>query len=259
LHQIRPHRGQLVISDEIRTWLKDSPMQQVKRSYVQDPYSFRCIPQVHGAVYDTVLHVKHVVETEINSVTDNPTIFSDAGLVLSGGNFHGQPLAMTSDFLAVALAELGSIAERRTYKLISGTRGLPAFLTENPGLNSGLMIPQYTAASIVSRNKQLCMPCSVDTIDSSNGQEDHVSMGANAVVRTWDLLQNVQSVLAIELITAAQALDLRRPERSSEQIEKFVLDFRKHVVHLQEDRELWQDIQAATQFVVSRLCAANQT
>lgn len=258
LHTIRPHQGQLAISSAIRKLLEDSPMQKVKRAYVQDPYSFRCIPQVHGAIYDTVEYVKQVVETEINSVTDNPTVFEEENLVLSGGNFHGQPLAMTSDFLAVALAELGSISERRTYKLISGTRDLPAFLTENPGLNSGMMIPQYTAASIVSRNKQLCMPCSVDTIDSSNGQEDHVSMGANAVVRTWEVLNNVQRILAIELMNAAQALELRRPERSSEQIEKFVLDFRKHVSHLQEDRELWQDIQFATHFVVASLCTAKQ-
>jgi histidine ammonia-lyase len=251
LHQIRPHAGQITVSNRIRHLLKGSAMQMLTRPYVQDPYSFRCIPQVHGAIRDTLDHVTHVVETEINSVTDNPTIFPDEGLVVSGGNFHGQPLAMALDFLAVALAELGSISERRTYKLISGTRGLPAFLTAEPGLNSGMMIPQYAAASIVSRNKQLATPCSVDTIDSSNGQEDHVSMGANAAVRTMEVLENVERVMAIELLCACQALEFRRPEHSSEHIENFVLAFRKHVAPLKEDRELYRDIESAIAFIRS--------
>ncbi len=249
LHRVRPHAGQVIVSNRIRRILAGSEMQTQKRPYVQDPYSFRCIPQVHGAILDTIHHIEHVVCTEVNSVTDNPTIFPDEHKVLSGGNFHGQPLAMAMDFLAVSLAELGSISERRTYKLISGTRGLPPFLCKNPGLNSGFMIPQYTAASIASRNKQLAVPCSTDTIDSSNGQEDHVSMGANAAVRTWEIAENVERLLAIELMNAAQAFEFRRPERSGKIIEKLLLDFRKVVANLDDDRELYRDIEAAVRFV----------
>ncbi len=259
LHLVRPHAGQIAVSNRMRHLLSGSTMQQVSREYVQDPYSFRCIPQVHGAILDTIDHARNVVETEINRVTDNPTIFPDEELVISGGNFHGQPLAMVLDFLAVALAELGSISERRVFKLISGTRGLPPFLAAEPGLNSGLMIPQYTAASIVSRNKQLAVPCSVDTIDSSNGQEDHVSMGANAAVRTYEVLHKTERVLAIELISASQALEFRRPERSSEHIEKFVLAFRESVAPLDKDRELYKDIDKAIGFIRSYLLKDERT
>ena len=187
--------------------MKGSAIAKQKKSHVQDPYSFRCIPQVHGASRDAIAYVEGVVERELESVTDNPTVFDDEDLVVSAGNFHGQPLALALDFLAIATAEIGSISERRTYKLIGGQRGLPAFLVAEPGLNSGFMIPQYTSASLVSANKQRCMPNSVDTIDSSNGQEDHVSMGAAAAIKTWSVVQDVERILAIELFTAAQALD----------------------------------------------------
>src|SRR5664279_3546157 len=183
IHKIRPHKGQVTTAAVFRKMLKGSQIISRKKAHVQDPYSFRCIPQVHGASKDAIDYAKQVILTEINSVTDNPTIFPDEDLIVSGGNFHGQPLALIFDYLAIALAELGSISERRVYRLISGQRDLPEFLVVNPGLNSGFMIPQYTAASIVSQNKQLCTPSSVDSVSSSNGQEDHVSMGANAATK----------------------------------------------------------------------------
>jgi histidine ammonia-lyase len=192
LHTIRPHNGQLETAQNIRVLLEGSEIVAQEKKHVQDPYSFRCVPQVHGASKDTLNYVKSVVETEMNSVTDNPTVFLDEDLILSGGNFHGQPLALVMDFLAIALAEIGSISERRVYRLISGERGLPPFLVANPGLNSGFMIPQYTAASIVSQNKQLCTPASVDSISSSNEQEDHVSMGANAATKLLRVVANVK-------------------------------------------------------------------
>ncbi|HNP97829.1 MAG TPA: aromatic amino acid lyase, partial [Bacteroidia bacterium] len=217
--------------------------------HVQDPYSFRCIPQVHGASRDAINYVANVLLTEINSVTDNPTIFPDDDKIISAGNFHGQPLALAMDFLSIALAELGSISERRTYLLISGQRGLPPFLVANPGLNSGFMIPQYTAASIVSQNKQLCMPASVDSIVSSNGQEDHVSMGANAATKLFRVVDNVYSILAIELFSASQALEFRRPAKSSDLVEDFVAGFRKEVKFVEEDRVMYTDMQAAKEFL----------
>ena len=183
IHAIRPHKGQIDTANNIRKLLIGSELIERKKEHVQDPYSFRCIPQVHGASKDTFEYVGNVILTEINSVTDNPTVFPEEDEIISGGNFHGQPLALVLDFLAIALAELGNISERRIYQLISGLRGLPPFLVAEPGLNSGFMIPQYTAASIVSQNKQLCSPASVDSIVSSNGQEDHVSMGANAATK----------------------------------------------------------------------------
>ena len=202
----RPHPGQIETARNIRTLLEGSEFQQKEKTHVQDPYSFRCMPQVHGASKDSIMYVASVVEREINSVTDNPTIFMEDDLIISGGNFHGQPLALVMDFLSIALAELGSISERRTYRLISGDRGnIPEFLVANPGLNSGFMIPQYAAAAIVSKNKQLCTPCSVDSIPSSNEQEDHVSMGGNAATKTVKVAENVERILAIELMNAAQA------------------------------------------------------
>ena len=209
--------------------------------HVQDPYSFRCIPQVHGASYDAILNCSNIIETEINSVSDNPLIFPKEDLILSGGNFHGQPLALAFDFLSIAFSELASISERRLFLLISGQRGLPAFLTQNSGLNSGFMITQYTAASIVSQNKQLATPASVDSIVSSNGQEDHVSMGANAAVKCFQISNNLRKVLAIELMNAAQALDFRRPETSSQLIEKFHAEFRSVVPHLEKDRLMYPE------------------
>lgn len=183
VHQIRHHRGQIDTASQIRKLLENSELIQREKAHVQDPYSFRCIPQVHGASKDSVNYTAYVFSNEINAVTDNPTIFPDEDLIISAGNFHGQPLALALDSLAIACAEWGNISERRTYQLLHGKRGLPPFLVANPGLNSGFMIPQYASASLVSQNKQLCTPASVDSIESSQGQEDHVSMGANAATK----------------------------------------------------------------------------
>ena len=235
IHRIRPHEGQQRIAAMMRKNLEGSEIAASVKKQVQDPYSFRCIPQVAGASLDTILYVKKVVETEINSVTDNPLVIADEDKVISGGNFHGQPLALTLDFLAIALAELGSISERRTYKLIGGQRGLPPYLAPDPGLNSGLMIPQYTAASLVSQNKQLCTPSSIDSIDSSNGQEDHVSMGANGATKCYRVLENVRGIFAIELLNASQALEFRRPKKSSPQVENLHQKVRKIVPFIKKD------------------------
>lgn len=250
IHEARPHPGQIETARNIRALLKDSEFQQKPKVRVQDPYSFRCMPQVHGACKDTVMYVASVVEREINSVTDNPTIFVEDDMIISGGNFHGEPLALVLDFLSIALAELGSISERRTYRLISGDRGhLPEFLVANPGLNSGFMIPQYAAAAIVSKNKQLCTPCSVDSIPSSNEQEDHVSMGGNAASKTVKVCENVERILAIELLNAAQAIDLQRPTQTSPYLEEFLKEFRTVVPFNEEDRVMYKDIDAATAFL----------
>ncbi len=249
LHKIRPHEGQLKVAETIRNLLKNSEIAAREKISVQDPYAFRCVPQVHGASYDAIAHVERIFLTEINSVTDNPTIFPDDDAILSGGNFHAQPLALPLDYLAIALAELGSISERRTYQLISGQRGLPAFLTNRGGLHSGLMIPQYTAASIVSQNKQLCTPASVDTIVSSNGQEDHVSMGANAATKAYRIVENVERVLAIEWMTAAQAMEFRRPASTSPQMEALLESYRKEVPALGADRVLHDDMQKTLAFL----------
>ncbi|MCL6219253.1 histidine ammonia-lyase [Zunongwangia pacifica] len=235
VHLVRPHRGQIKTAERIRNFLAGSELAQQEKENVQDPYSFRCVPQVHGATKDTLAFVHKTVKTEINSVTDNPNIFVKADKIISGGNFHGQPLALAMDYLAIAMAELANISERRTYQLVSGLRGLPNFLVENPGLNSGFMIPQYTAASIVSQNKQLCMPASVDSIVSSNGQEDHVSMGANAATKLIRVMENVDSVLAIELFNASQGLHFRSPAKSSEKIEQVLANFREKVPIVTED------------------------
>ncbi|MGE6218463.1 histidine ammonia-lyase [Nubsella zeaxanthinifaciens] len=248
-HVIRPHKGQLTTANNIKHWLKGSELIAQQGKQTQDPYSFRCVPQVHGASKDSVVYIQSVFETEINSVTDNPNVFPDEDLIISAGNFHGQPLALTLDFLCMALAEIGSISERRTFQLISGTRGLPPFLVKEAGLNSGLMITQYTAASIASENKQLCTPASVDSIVSSNGQEDHVSMGANAATKCLRVVGNVERILAIELITAMQALELRRPLKSSPKIEKLWLDFRTVVEFNEADRLLAGDISRSVQFI----------
>ena len=189
--------------------------------------------------------------TEINSVTDNPNIFASEDMIVSGGNFHGQPLALALDFLGIALAEFGSISERRTYQLISGLRELPAFLVSDPGLNSGFMIPQYTAASIVSQNKQLATPASVDSIVSSNGQEDHVSMGANAATKTLRIVDNLERILAIELLNASQAISFRRPLKSSDFIEMFLKSYREEVPLVEEDRILHYDIEKTIAFLQS--------
>ena len=249
VHQIRHHKGQIKTARRIRFLLEDSEIIKRKKEHVQDPYSFRCIPQVHGASKDSINYVASVFSNEINAVTDNPTIFPDEDLIISGGNFHGQPLALALDNLSIAMAELGNISERRTYQLIDGNRGLPHFLVAKPGLNSGFMIPQYTAASIVSSNKQLATPASVDSIVSSQGQEDHVSMGANAAVQAFQIAENLERILAIELFNAAQALEFRRPAKSSTFIEKFVSDYRKKVKFIENDKIMYDDIEASVQYL----------
>ena len=249
VHMVRNHPGQLETARKIRMVLDGSELQQKEKIHVQDPYSFRCVPQVHGATKDVLSHIIQVVETEINAVTDNPTIFPEDDLIVSAGNFHGQPLALALDQLSIAMAEIGSISERRVYKLISGQRGLPAFLIEDSGLNSGLMIPQYTAASIVSKNKQLCTPCSVDTIDSSNGQEDHVSMGANAATKALEVIENVEKLLAIELFAAAQALEFRKPGKSSLIVEDILSDYRKEVPFLENETVMHFKFQRTVDYI----------
>ena len=249
IHAVRPHAGQVSVAEDIRSLLKDSEIFATAKEQVQDPYSFRCIPQVHGATKDTLDYARSVMITEVNAVTDNPNIFPDDDLIVSGGNFHGQPLALVLDFLSIAISELASISERRTYQLISGQRELPAFLVKNPGLHSGFMIPQYTAAGIVSENKQLCTPASVDSIPSSNNQEDHVSMGANAATKCKRVIENVEKVLAIELLTAVQAIEFRRPLRSGSAVEKIVTAFRKQVSFAEADRVLHNDMMKAVTFL----------
>ena len=251
IHMIRPHKGQILTAQRVNEFLEGSEIIKQEKSHVQDPYSFRCIPQVHGASKDAIDYVKKVFKTEINSVTDNPNIFIDSDIIVSGGNFHGQPLAITLDFLGIALAELGSISERRTYQLISGLRNLPAFLVDNPGLNSGFMIPQYTAASIASQNKQLATPASVDSIVSSNGQEDHVSMGANGATKTLRIMDNLERILAIELMNASQAIEYRRPLKSGDFIEMFIKSFREEVSLVKNDRILHYDIEKSVAFLSS--------
>ena len=249
IHYVRPHKGQIVTAKRMTDLLEDSQIIAQEKQHVQDPYSFRCIPQVHGASKDAIDYAKKVFKTEINSVTDNPNIFSNEDVIISGGNFHGQPLALALDFLSIALAELGSISERRTYQLIAGLRGLPPFLIDNPGLNSGFMIPQYTAASIASQNKQLATPASVDSIVSSNGQEDHVSMGANAATKCLRIMENLERILAIELMNASQAIEFRRPLQSSSFIEMFLKSYRAEVPLVKEDRILHYDIENSVAFL----------
>ena len=253
VHKIRAHAGQMKVAKNFNKLLNGSQLIKRKKEHIQDPYSFRCIPQVHGASRDAIAYCEKVFLTEINSVTDNPTLFPDENEIISAGNFHGQPLAIAFDLLAIALSELGNISERRTYQLISGQRGLPPFLVSNPGLNSGFMIPQYTAASIVSQNKQLCTPASVDSIVSSNGQEDHVSMGANAATKNFRVIENLERIFAIELFTSAQALEFRRPAKSSPAIEKIVSDYRKEVKYITEDVVMYDKIETTIKFLQSKL------
>ncbi|NTW23061.1 MAG: histidine ammonia-lyase [Lentimicrobium sp.] len=249
LHTIRPHAGQIETARNMRNILNGSKLIKKEGKKIQDPYSFRCVPQVHGAVKDTIRYATSVIMTEINSVTDNPTIFPDEDLVLSGGNFHGEPLAFVLDFLAIALAELGNISERRVYRLIAGQRGLPEFLVAKPGLNSGFMIPQYTAASIVSQNKQLATPCSVDSITSSNEQEDHVSMGANAATKTVRVVNNLERLLAIELFAGAQALDFREAADTSPFLNAFISEYRGAVPFITNDKVMYTEVQKTIEFI----------
>ena len=248
VQEVRPHRGQIETADFFRDILADSELIKQPKKHVQDPYSFRCIPQVHGASKDAIAYVQRTIINEINAVTDNPLIYPEEDRIISGGNFHGQPLALSLDMLAIAMSEIANISERRTYQLISGKRNLPAFLVNNPGLNSGLMIPQYASASAVSQNKQLSTPASVDSIESSNGQEDHVSMGANAATKAYQVVDNVQKVLAIELLTAAQALDFRTAKTSTF-LQSFVKAYREAVPFIKEDRILQKDIAKSISFI----------
>ncbi len=252
IQQVRPHPGQLATARAIRKYLDGSEIILQPKTHVQDPYSFRCMPQVHGAVKDTLDFVSKVIETEINSATDNPTIFPDEDLVISAGNFHGEPIAIPMDSLAIAISELANISERRIYKLIAGTRGLPSFLVAKPGLNSGFMIPQYAAASIVSQNKGLCWPASCDSIPSSQGQEDHVSMGSNAATKLYRVVNNTERVLAIELFNAAQALEFRRPLHTSPCLEKMVEEYRKVVPFVEIDTVMYPLIESSVNFVSSQ-------
>lgn len=249
VHRVRPHKGQLETALNIRSLLEGSEIIKSKKSHVQDPYSFRCVPQVHGASKDAIRYAKEVFETELNSATDNPTILPDEDLIVSAGNFHGQPLAIALDLLSISLAELGSISERRTYQLISGRRGLPSFLVAHPGLNSGFMIPQYSQASVVSQNKQLAVPACTDTIDSSQGQEDHVSMGANAATKCLLVVRNLEKILAIELMNSAQAIEFRRPLRSSTTIEELIQSYRRYVPFIEEDEVMYTHIASSIAFI----------
>ncbi|MFT4221562.1 histidine ammonia-lyase [Dysgonomonas sp.] len=249
LHQMRPHQGQIKTAEIFRKLLEGSELISRKKDHVQDPYSFRCIPQVHGATRDAISYVSSVLLTEINSVTDNPTIFPDEDKIVSGGNFHGQPLAIIYDFLAIALAELGNISERRVAQLIMGLRGLPEFLVANPGVNSGFMIPQYTSASMVSQNKMYCYAASSDSIVSSNGQEDHVSMGANAAVKLFKIMDNLNHILAIELMNAAQGIDFRHPTKTSPVLEEFLKEYRKEVPFVKDDIVMYKEIHKTVAFL----------
>ena len=250
VHELRGHKGQITTAQHFMEMLKGSEIISREKTHVQDPYSFRCIPQVHGASKDTIRYVQDVIETEINSATDNPTIFPDDDLIISAGNFHGQPIAIPMDVLAIALSELSNISERRIYRLISGQRGLPNFLVANGGLNSGFMIPQYAAASIVSQNKGLCMPASVDSIPSSQDQEDHVSMGSNAATKLVRVVENTERVLAIELMNAAQALEFRRPLKSSPFIEEIFDEYRKYVPFIENDIYMHPLIEESVKFIL---------
>ena len=249
VHLVRPHNGQLETAACMKEMLEGSQLIVNSKAHVQDPYSFRCVPQVHGAVKDTLRYVKSVIDIEINSATDNPTVCPDEDIIVSAGNFHGEPIALPIDFLSIAMSELANISERRIYRLVSGTRGLPSFLVANPGVNSGFMITQYTAASCVSLNKSLAMPSSVDSIPSCQDQEDHVSMGANAAIKLYKVILNTERVLAIELFNAAQALDFRLPLKSSPKIMEIHDEYRKMVPFILNDELMYPYIERSIQFL----------
>ena len=253
VHLVRPHQGQLETAARMRELLKGSQLIATSKAHVQDPYSFRCVPQVHGTVKDTLRYVRSVIDTEINSATDNPTVCPDEDLIISAGNFHGEPIALPMDFLAIAMSELSNISERRIYRLVSGTRGLPSFLVANPGVNSGFMITQYTAASVVSLNKSLAMPSSVDSIPSCQDQEDHVSMGANAAIKLYKVVLNTERVLAIELFNAAQAIDFRLPLRTSPILQEIYDEYRKQVPFILNDELMYPYIEKSIQFLRNKM------
>lgn len=251
VNEIRNHKGQIETAEAIRAILEGSELIVRHKEHVQDPYSFRCIPQVHGAAKDTIEFAANRIEEEINAPTDNPTIFPEYDMIVSAGNFHGEPIAMPMDFMAVALTEISNISERRTFRLISGVRGLPSFLVANPGLNSGFMIPQYAAASIVNQSKGYCWPNSCDSIPSSQGQEDHVSMGANSATKLWRVVQNTETVLAVELLNAAQAIEFRRPLHTSPCLENWLKDYRQIVPFVQNDTVMYPLIEKTIAFLKS--------
>jgi len=253
LHHIRPFKGTIEVAKRMRMLLEGSQnlASHLECERVQDPYSIRCIPQVHGASRNAYEHLKELTEIEMNSVTDNPIIISETEAI-SGGNFHGQPLAMALDYGALAAAELGNISDRRCYLLLEGKYGLPRLLTEKGGLNSGFMIPQYTTAALVTENKSLCFPPSADSVPTSLGQEDHVSMGSISGRKFNQILGNLEKILAIELMYAAQALEFRRPNRCSDILEKNYDIIRAKVSKLEDDRLLKDDINAMIQLVKSR-------
>ena len=251
IQKVRLHRGQTIIAERINNFRNNSEIAKSEKIHTQDPYSFRCIPQVHGATLDTIHYATSVIIKEVNSVNDNPIIFHKDDRIISGGNFHGQPLAYVLDFLKIAISEIGNISERRTYNLISGQRNLPSFLVNNPGLNSGFMIPQYTAASLVSLNKQLSSPSSVDSIVSSNGQEDHVSMGANSAILLFDISENVKKILSIELFNSAQAIDLKKPLKTSNFLHQFISIYRNKVEFISEDKLMHNEINSTLDFIES--------
>ena len=254
IHDLRPHSGQRSVAHDVSRYLQGSQIASNGEKQLQDPYAFRCVPQVHGATLDTIDHADRVLSVEANSVTDNPLVFADTDGILSGGNFHAQPVALVSDFLAIAVAELGSISERRTYQLISGQRGLPDYLTPTPGVQSGLMITQYTAASIVNRNKILCTPASIDSIVTSKGQEDHVSMAANAATKLYEVCQNCGTILAIEFLAASQALEFRRPATTSPVLEQICKDYREAVTpFIEADQVLQPVIEKTHEFLIKMI------
>jgi histidine ammonia-lyase len=260
IHRLRPYKGQLAVAKNMRRLMHESELRESHRrndTRVQDAYSMRCIPQVHGASRDAIDYVYDKISIEINSANDNPLIFPEDGIHLEGGNFHGQPIALAMDFLAIALSELANISERRIERLVNGSlSGLPRFLTSNGGLNSGLMIAQYTAASLVSENKVLAHPASVDSIPTSANQEDHNSMGSISAQKAWRVLKNAQTVIAIELLCASQGMDFarilkdRKPLKAGTGTEAAYQFVRKNIKHLNRDRVLYNDIQIALGLVV---------
>ena len=254
VHAVRPHVGQKDVAQNLRALLVESEILESHRDCgkVQDPYCLRCVPQVHGASRDALSHILHTIETELNSVTDNPLVFPD-GDIISGGNFHGQPLALAMDYAAIALAELASISERRTYLLLEGHDGLPRLLMTETGLNSGFMIPQYTAAALVSENKVLCHPASVDSIPTSLGQEDHVSMGSISAVKLLQVLKNVEYVFAIELLTAAQALDYRLPLKPGKGVAAAHEAIRSRIPHREKDYLFQDDLTPSIEIIQSSI------
>ncbi len=251
-HNLRPHQGQKWVASEILRLRNGSEINPDPNT-VQDPYSFRCIPQVLGAVYDAMQYAENIFNIEINSVSDNPLIFPDEDLILSAGNFHGEPLALALDHLSLAMTEMANISERRIFRLLAGKKGLPEFLTPQPGINSGLMIAQYSAAALTSLNRQLASPASADNIESSNGQEDHVSMGANAAWKAHKIFSHLVQVLSIELLAAAQAVEFRKPAQTSSELQAFFDEYRQHVTFIEKDVWMQKHIELSTQFIKSKI------